>query len=293
MSSTDLEKLYVNITRLQLRILCLRDPESRSNSLNLTNLGIAAISVIGMVEQLDTEASLVLHCPHYIFRMSALAASVLLVLLRLFKQAAPNPVASGRRLGAEDSCSGENQGYKHYFFKSISLMKRMSVESNDMPSRMAKIFSQLWGSDKAFQRIPLTPSNSSNDTTSAAYPFSIQSRLSMSVLHDCMWRWREEFGYSSAEKEKNTDPSANPAESGSHNQQPSSNATLTTPASSSTTYALPMTNAVPSMGPSSLGFNGTMMTMADSFSPISPPWNIGTDQDFEMMIRQFPDSWPL
>lgn len=289
----DLEKLYLNITRLQLRILCLRHRETPQDSLNLTNLGIAATFVVGLVEQLDTEASLVLHCPHYIFRMTALAAAVLLVLMRLFKRMAPTNSTSDYRSGGEDGHINENQGYKHFLFKAISLMRGMSVESNDMPSRMAKIFSQLWASDTAFQRVPLRASDDAVDASSAVYPFAIQSRLSMSVLHDCMWRWREEFGSSDPERNKANTTIASTAEISSNNPAQHSMAAPMTPGSPLTGNLPAPGNLDASLPQTALGFDGPTMSMTDAFSSFSPLWNGSPDQDFEMMIHQFPNAWPL
>jgi hypothetical protein len=168
-TESDLESLYLEIARLQLRIYYLRCPEDDIFALNLTKIYTTAIRVIEMTAKLDSEINLASFCPHHIYRMSALAASVLLRILKTRVSTYMRDERAGRAS----------------YFQEIALLKKMSIHNNDMPGRMAGIFSQLWTSEKAFKP---------KGDGVAVPALRIQSRLSMSLLHDTMWWWREEFG---------------------------------------------------------------------------------------------------
>jgi len=181
---SSLEETYVRITRLQLRLHCLQDRENPVTSPQMAKLGIAATSIIDLIEHLETKTSLVTYCPHYIYRMTALTASVLLRLAKQSQAQIPSIDSNNSRAA--------NLQYRPYFFRTISLLRNMSVDSNDMPSRMAKIFSQLWTIDNLFeQQLNRSLDDAGTEATgtiSTSSPLVVQSRLSMSVLHDCMWR---------------------------------------------------------------------------------------------------------
>ncbi|KAK7902855.1 hypothetical protein LTR67_002501 [Exophiala xenobiotica] len=324
---TDLEQLYVNITRLQLRVHCLQDRENPATSVKVAQLGLAATSIIEGIEQLEVQMSLIQHCPHYIFRMTALAASVL---LRLSKQQQQQPRSKARgpdvdpyhhhQQHQQNAAATTSKQYKTYFFQTISLLKRMSVESNDMPSRMAKIFSQLWSIDRIFEHTTSSPQTTSDGTgtspAAATSPLVVQSRLSMSVLHDCMWRWKDRFRWTAATNGNHTrnaiDSSSsvdrNTGNGNGNGSLPNSHPHLAaaasrplstippTPAGFSTSYNMPPDTAnAAELVAAETNFHSSMpMPFVDSFSPLGTlPWDAAANQDFEMMIHRFPESWPV
>ena len=69
------------------------------------------------------------------------------------------------------------------FNAAISLLRKCSVEDNDLKGRMSKILAQLWSvhlSDRAMRdQVP---------------SLRIKSRFCTSMLHDSLWLWREKFG---------------------------------------------------------------------------------------------------
>lgn len=298
---SSLEETYVHITRLQLRLHCLQDCENPVTSPQMAKLGIAATSIIDLIEHLEIKTSLVTYCPHYIYRMTALTASVLLRLAKQSQAQIPSIDSNNSRAA--------NLQYKPYFFRTISLLRNMSVDSNDMPSRMAKIFSQLWAIDNLFEQ---QPNRSLDDaateatvTTSTSSPLVVQSRLSMSVLHDCMWRWKDHYEYSQSSRDPMIDPSratgknsARSAPESAPPQQHISGINSTTP--TLTTTADPPSFTVPSadnltFGPS-MAISDNMMTpsFVDNFSPLAAlPWDANMNQEFEMMAHHFPESWPV
>jgi transcriptional regulatory protein LEU3 len=165
-----LECLYLQIARLQLRIYYLRCPENETFPLNLAKLYTTATGIINLVSMIDaTTNNFATYVPHHVYRMMTLAAAVVLRVLKTTLSDKLQEMESG----------------KAAFFTAITMLRKMSVYNNDMPSRMQGIFSQLWESEKAFKP---------NEGSSSSTALRIQSRLSMSLLHDTMWWWREEFG---------------------------------------------------------------------------------------------------
>lgn len=65
----------------------------------------------------------------------------------------------------------------------LGLLRRASLEDNDIWGRGGKIMAQLW---TFYYSRALRPEQEPN--------LSVKSRLGVSVLHDGLWTWREEFG---------------------------------------------------------------------------------------------------
>lgn len=76
------------------------------------------------------------------------------------------------------------QGEQAYFAAIVSHRER-SLHNDDLYSRGATIMSQLWNSDKIFKT-----ANGATDTLGSR----VRTRLSMSIVFDCFWWWRQEFG---------------------------------------------------------------------------------------------------
>lgn len=77
----------------------------------------------------------------------------------------------------------DNEDGKHAFNTAISLVRKSSVEDNDLPGRVSKIIAQLWNLHRSLnQRKKEEPS------------VNIKTRWGASLLHDSLWTWREEFG---------------------------------------------------------------------------------------------------
>lgn len=61
----------------------------------------------------------------------------------------------------------------------------MSVQAGDVMSRSEGILTQLWASKNIFKR---------SDGSFDSLTLRCGSRLAMSVVYDCLWWWRSEFG---------------------------------------------------------------------------------------------------
>ncbi|KAL6903235.1 hypothetical protein GGI43DRAFT_401549 [Trichoderma evansii] len=71
------------------------------------------------------------------------------------------------------------------YFASIVFAREGSIQNNDLSARGATIFSQLWNSQKIFK---------GKDGKIDSLSSRISSRLSTSIVFDCLWWWRQEFG---------------------------------------------------------------------------------------------------
>ena len=84
------------------------------------------------------------------------------------------------------------------YFSTITLNKKQSVVSDDVSARMTIIMSQLWTSKVVIKQ--------PNGTSDSLYLCS-RNRLGCSLVFDCFWLWRQEFGgqpnaYDGVEDEK-------------------------------------------------------------------------------------------
>jgi len=134
----------------------------------LTCLYSTACLVLRHIDQLAQSGFLKLTAAPFFFTFAADLASV--TILRLLKG------STAQYLDVESA--------KETFFLGVNLLKRLSVESNDIANRMAMILTQLWNSEKAFKR----PDGSEHTA------LRIRTRLGMSPVFDVIWWWREEFG---------------------------------------------------------------------------------------------------
>ncbi|UKZ71198.1 uncharacterized protein TrAtP1_012159 [Trichoderma atroviride] len=83
------------------------------------------------------------------------------------------------------------------YFASIVFAREGSIQNNDLSARGATIFSQLWNSQKIFK---------GKDGKIDSLSSRISSRLSTSVVFDCLWWWRQEFGGSGNPYENRRQP---------------------------------------------------------------------------------------
>jgi len=87
------------------------------------------------------------------------------------------------------------------FHRTINAIRSMSVINNDLPWRLAELMVQMWNGARVEQRSPLQqqvhPVNGMGAEKRTVVDDSLQlkvrCRMSMSLVYDCVWRWREEF----------------------------------------------------------------------------------------------------
>ena len=108
------------------------------------------------------------HCPFYAYQSFVCASFVLLKVLRSEHFGTLVEVDSGRRT----------------FNSSISALRKMSVSNNDLPGRLSDVLAYLWNHPN-----PQVVCGSGID----GLELKIQSRMSMSIVYDSLWLWRNEF----------------------------------------------------------------------------------------------------
>jgi len=78
---------------------------------------------------------------------------------------------------------------KALFSRCIWLIRSVSVANNDLPSRLAEVLAQLWKSGGGGSNL----TQRSNDVMDSSLRLKVRCRMSMSLVYDSVWRWREEF----------------------------------------------------------------------------------------------------
>ena len=77
------------------------------------------------------------------------------------------------------------------FNRTIWAIRSISVTTNDLPSRLAEVLAQLWKGSAAGQ----SPRNQGFECNveDSSLQLKVKCRMSMSLVYDSVWRWREEF----------------------------------------------------------------------------------------------------
>lgn len=156
---TDLMKLY-NATTLFLET-CLGLDQSCDSTFIDDGTGTAGF------------VSLV-HGTNYIFQMMLAAGFALLKLHNNFLKQVELDVEKARSL----------------FSKNIWALRSMSVQENDLAQRLAEVLAQVWkGSRAAAEK---NGHDGRQGYTDSSMQLKVRCRMSVSLVYDSVWRWREE-----------------------------------------------------------------------------------------------------
>ena len=79
---------------------------------------------------------------------------------------------------------------KSLFTRTISMIRNISVMPNDLPWRLAEVLAQLWRGGGSGSKFTSTPQVL---TAESSLQLKVRCRMSMSLVFDSVWRWREEF----------------------------------------------------------------------------------------------------
>ena len=172
--SIAIDTLYLRAAHLHLRLSAFFDsPVSQDYNVNLLNLWFAAARFLECAFHLETHAGGVLiYATNYVLQMIIASGFTLLKLLNSFF-AAHIDIAYVRTL----------------FNHTIWAIRQISVTSNDLPSRLAEVLAQLWRGGGAGSKI----SRSGSSPADGSLQLKVKCRMSMSLVYDSVWRWREEF----------------------------------------------------------------------------------------------------
>ena len=168
-----IDELYLRAASLHLRLIAFFDsPTSKDYHLDLQALWISTTSFLECAFGLETTAGvLLIHSTNYILQMIIAAGFSLLKLLNSFF-ACHVDLVYGRSL----------------FNQTIWAIRSISVITNDLPSRLAEVLAQLWRGGGAGLKIPRESSS-----VDSSLQLKVKCRMSMSLVYDSVWRWREEF----------------------------------------------------------------------------------------------------
>ncbi|KAL8664735.1 MAG: hypothetical protein Q9168_007851 [Polycauliona sp. 1 TL-2023] len=165
--------LYYRAAGLHFRLSAFFDsPDSQDYHTHLTSLWHSTTAFLERVFDLETDGGLLLHASNYILQMIIAAGFTLLKLLNSFF-ADGGKLAHGRDL----------------FLRTIKAIRTISVATNDLPSRLAEVLAQLWKSGGSGLRAGHGQSKSLENSLQ----LKVRCRMSMSLVYDSVWRWREEF----------------------------------------------------------------------------------------------------
>ncbi|PVI05310.1 hypothetical protein DM02DRAFT_113851 [Periconia macrospinosa] len=198
-----LEELHHHAITLHLYLYSFFSQESRmERQNNLVALYYAAKTFLDHVFTLQRENRLI-YAPYHIMQMALAAGFALLKLL--------NSDLAGRL---------PSDG-RQFVLQTVEALRKSKVETNDLYDRFAEVLAQLWkessrgrslhsmsqspvvsntGLSSMFntqsQTIPKQeqPSGHRRDSSGVfedPLGLIVRSRMSLSVVHDCVWRWRE------------------------------------------------------------------------------------------------------
>ena len=109
-----------------------------------------------------------LHAPYYISQMMVAGGFTLLKLCKSFFS------------------SHIDMDYaKALFNQTVSAIRKASVSSNDLPERLAEVLAQMW-------RLGGSSPQGGNHAVDDTLRLKVRCRMSMSLLYDSVWRWRED-----------------------------------------------------------------------------------------------------
>ena len=159
--------IFLSSACLQLRTYYLFEaPVSESRKHALIKAYSTSLILISKIDVADTNSNFTKYAPYYFSHILWMAAILVMKIV-----------------SSSYSRYVDVEGGKGAFNTVLSLMRKCSVEDNDLKGRMGKILAQLWSvhqSDTA--RREQEPG------------LTIKSRFGASILHDSLWLWRERFG---------------------------------------------------------------------------------------------------
>ena len=217
---TQIDMLHVHIAGLHLRLTALFDnPEAPNYVEDLRKLYLAASTLLHTFLKLpssgqqQTTASGIgkpdgtIFATNYIMQMTLAAGFTLLKLLNSFF-ATHVDIPAGRTL----------------FLATVTALRSISVERNDLPQRLAEVLAQLWQTSPQGQGTwRATDEMGNRRGIDSSLQLKVRCRMSMSLLYDSVWRWKDQMGASAS---KNLDRAViNPTIPGGVTASSSSSAT--------------------------------------------------------------------
>ena len=201
MSRNDVSKivhLYLRAAGLHLRLSAFFDSSTTPGYMDdLTGLWRAVLSFLDLVFELEsgqtsdgrsadtTYAGRILrYAPNYLLQMIVAGCFALLKLL-----------------GSSFAREVEFDRGRMLFHRTIQGIRSMSIVNNDLPWRLAELMVQMYNGARVEQRNQQVGLGNGNDLNNVeqridmddSLQLKVRCRMSMSLVFDSIWRWREEF----------------------------------------------------------------------------------------------------
>ena len=169
--------LHIAAANLHLRLFVFFEPSwSNRYIIELTELYLAAVAFLDHAFALSETGYSIKYATNYIMQMLLAAGFTLYRLLNSFFV----------------SLVSEDDG-KSYFRRAIQLIREMSLARNDLPMRLAEVLAQLWRAKASVSVSRSDDWNPGSSDIDASLQLKVRCRMSMSLVYDSVWRWRENF----------------------------------------------------------------------------------------------------
>jgi transcriptional regulatory protein LEU3 len=181
----DIHLIALNMACLQLRVYYFfESPVSETRKQGLLRAYNTALNLISKVADADTKGDFIRYAPN-VFSLTLNTSGMLIMKI----------------INSSYSRYVDTEGGKLAFNKVLALLRRASLEDNDVRGRGGKILAQLWTLHHSrIVRREQEPS------------LRVKSRFGASVLHDGLWAWREEFGGQAGPQSGPSQPISNPTQ---------------------------------------------------------------------------------
>lgn len=174
LTTAGLTTLYVRAAGLHLRLSSFFDnPTATDYRQGLSLLYVSATTFLEASLGVETAVgSMLNYCSNYIYQMTMAAGFVLLKLYKSFF-----------------SANIDVEYTKILFSRTIWGLRTMSVSANDLPARMTEVLARMWKTG-----MPAAPApGTGGGEVDGSLQLKVKCRMSMSLVYDSVWRWREDF----------------------------------------------------------------------------------------------------
>ncbi|KAF3483896.1 C6 zinc finger domain-containing protein [Arthroderma uncinatum] len=179
--TNSITNVYLRAAGLHLHLSIFFDnPTTKDYRQGLSALFLATTGFLEAALGLETPTGPVLsYCSNYVYQMTLAAGFSLFKLCNSFF-----------------AVHIDMNYTKSLFTRTIYALRNMSVTNNDLPQRLAEVLAQMWrmnGIGSRNHQIQRQQGNIGPSETGDSLMLKVRCRMSMSLVFDSVWRWREDF----------------------------------------------------------------------------------------------------
>ncbi|KAF2090159.1 hypothetical protein K490DRAFT_36432 [Saccharata proteae CBS 121410] len=180
MHATDLDMLHLRAVRLNLQLYAFFSKQEHGWHSDLLNLLLSTNDFLSSVWLLQDTSS-IKFTTNYIAQMMVAAG---FTLHRLLNSNFVSAITENHQVKS-----------KQNFSKLISAIRDTSVRTNDLPQRLAEVLAQLWkAAGSGHSNADMDSFRFGPDSTvDVSIHLKVRCRMSMSVVFDSLWNWRDQF----------------------------------------------------------------------------------------------------